>query len=812
MVVSSIPGYAQNSLSVPSEDPAECESGKCPGSSGDDHSADDPQNDQAPARRPGDEEMQNVRTEDRNRTPQNRGLRSGEAEQDEYSPGYEREGPDGRLRKERDENSSQPALRSRKAGSSMVRQREPLTEFQKQVFESTGRHLPVYGQELFRNVPSTFAPLDHVPVPPDYVIGPGDELLIHSWGQINADARPVVDRNGQISLARVGTISVAGIHYSQLEKFLKTKVGQYFRNFDLSVNLGKLRSIQVLIVGRVRHPGSYTVGSFSTLVNALFASGGPSGAGSMRDIQLKRNGKLIAQLDLYDLLLQGASDSDLPLLPGDVIYVPPASAVVAVNGSVNLPAIYELRGPATAKQAIDMAGGLSPVADSGHVLLETSREQKRELQKIELDNPASPPLANGDIVTVYAAKPSMDHVVSLRGSVSLPGRYAWQPGMRVGDLVPSREWLITRFYLNSSKRFGGNGGDWYHEERPVEKKRAPRQEPERTPETEPDRYQTQVIKLSGEINWEHATIQRRQKDLSTVILPFNLGHALDDPQSADNMKLEDHDVVSVFALSDQQSPSEKRSHTVHIEGEVNAPGAYTAGPGETLRDMVAKAGGLTSSAYLFASEFRRESTRREQQKQIEQMADSMEKDLRLTTAALPKSSADERAAAQEQLASENRVLDKLRRSKATGRIVLEIKPGDFDLAAIPALRLEDGDRLIVPPRPATVEVVGAVYNQNSFIYKTGKTVRECLQQSGGGTRDADGKRLFVVRADGTVVSKQMHRGLWNGSFEAMTLTPGDTILMPERIRTGSLLKGIRDWSQVFSQFALGAAALRVVSP
>jgi protein involved in polysaccharide export with SLBB domain len=532
----------------------------------------------------------------------------------------------------------------------------------------------------------------------------------------------------------------------------------------------------------------------------------------MRDIQLKRNGQLVAELDLYDLLLKGASDSDVPLLPGDVIYVPPAGAVVAVNGSVNLPAVYELRGPASAKQAIELAGGLSPVGDSGHVLLETSRAGGRELEKVELGSAASPPLLNGDIITVYAAKPSMDHVVSLRGNVSLPGRYAWRPEMRVADLIPSREWLITRFYLNASKKFGGNRGDWYHEKPAPQKPLGTRREPEKLAETEPRRYATQVIKLSGEINWEHATIQRRQKDLSMVILPFNLGNALDDPQSPDNMKLEDHDVVSVFALSDQESPSEKRTHTVHIEGEVNAPGAYTAGPGENLRDMVAKAGGLTPSAYLFASEFRRESTRREQQKQIEQMADSMEKDLRLSTAALPKSSADERAAAQEQLTAENRVLDKLRRSKATGRIVLEIQPGDSDLTAIPALRLEDGDRLIVPPRPATVEVVGAVYNQSSFIYKTGKTVRECLQQSGGGTRDADARRLFVVRADGSVISRQMHRGLWKGSFEAMTLTPGDTIVMPERIRTGSFLKGIRDWSQVFSQFALGAAALRVVSP
>ena len=346
---------------------------------------------------------------------------------------------------------------------------EPYTEFQKQVFESTGRHLPIYGQNLFRNVPTTFAPLDHIPVPPDYVVGPGDELLIRSWGQISLDATLVVDRSGQIFLPKVGTVSVAGIHYDQLEAFLKKTVGHYFRNFDLSVSLGKLRSIQILIVGMARRPGSYTVGSFSTLANSLFAAGGPALNGSMRQIQLRRNGKLISQFDLYDLLLKGISDSDVPLLPGDVIYFPPIGPQVAVNGSVALPAIYELKENTGSMQAIEMAGGFSPAADKGHVLLETTNDkQKRELQNVDVNGSLSARLLNGDILTVYAASASMDKVVSLRGAVSTPGRYAWHEGMRIRELIPSRDALITRSYMNSAKKFGGNSSDWYNE-KPLEK-------------------------------------------------------------------------------------------------------------------------------------------------------------------------------------------------------------------------------------------------------------------------------------------------------------------------------------------------------
>ena len=299
----------------------------------------------------------------------------------------------------------------------------------------------------------------------------------------------------------------------------------------------------------------------------------------------------------------------------------------------------------------------------------------------------------------------MDSVVSLRGNVSFPGRYAWHAGMRVRDLISSREALITRHYSNSAKNFGKQWGlvpreDCARKEASLEARirEVARSRGKRIPAT---RGQAFVRRKLGSRNDSAAT----GEDLSTVIIPFNLGQALSDQFPEANLELKDHDVITVFALRDLEVPTEKHPHTVHIEGEVNAPGAYTAAPGETLRDMVIRAGGLTPAAYLFATDFRRESTRREQQKQIEQIADAMDKDLRAKTAALPKSNADERAAAQEQLASERNVLEKLRQTKATGRIVLEVSPTDADTSALPALRLEDGDRLIIPPRPATVEVV-----------------------------------------------------------------------------------------------------------
>ena len=219
---------------------------------------------------------------------------------------------------------------------------EPPTEFQRFVQASTGRLLPIYGTSLFDRVPSTFAPLDRIPVTPDYSIGPGDEIDLRVWGQVDFSRRFTVDRTGDIFLPQVGRISVSGLKFVQLQDAIKSAMSRVYRNFDLNVNMGQLRSMQIFIVGQARRPGSYTVSSLSTFVNALFASGGPSSRGSLRNLQLKRGNKLVTRLDLYDLLLKGDKSKDVSILPGDVIFIPDAGPRVAIEGSVESPAIYEM--------------------------------------------------------------------------------------------------------------------------------------------------------------------------------------------------------------------------------------------------------------------------------------------------------------------------------------------------------------------------------------------------------------------------------------------------------------------------------------
>src|SRR5271156_1752010 len=320
----------------------------------------------------------------------------------------------------------------------------PPSEFEEFVASSVGRRLPIYGHNLFDHVPSTFAPLDRIPVTDDYQIGPGDEILIRAWGQIDLNGRLLVDRGGEVFLPKVGTLSVAGLKYQQLPEYFRTAIGRVFRNFDLTVSLGQLRSIQVFVVGQARRPGTYTLSSLCTLVNALFASGGPSGSGSMRHIQLKRNDRLVTEFDFYDLLLKGDKSKDARLLPGDVLYIPPTGPSIAVAGSVNVPAIYELREGTSLGDAVEMAGGLTTTADGQKAVVERIENHNiRRVEEFALDGPGlEQPLKDGDVIRIFSLSPHFENAVTLRGNVAHPGRVPWHSGMRLRDVIPNSDALV----------------------------------------------------------------------------------------------------------------------------------------------------------------------------------------------------------------------------------------------------------------------------------------------------------------------------------------------------------------------------------
>lgn len=741
------------------------------------------------------------------------------------------------------------------------------TEFERFVSASLGQDLPLFGHQFFEDVPTTFAPVDRVPVRSDYVIGPGDELVIRAWGKIDLDARVVVDRSGQIYLPRVGSINVAGLRYEQISGYLHSAVGKFFKDFDLSVSMGQLRSIQVFVLGYARRPGTYTVSSLSTLMNAVFASGGPASNGSMRHIQLKRNNALVTDLDFYDVILKGDKAGDAALQAGDVIYIPHVGPLVALAGSVNGPAIYELRSQTTLADAVEIAGGLTTLAETKRVALERISERaERHFEEFALDgNGLKRQLRDGDIVRVFPISPRIENAVTLRGNVAQPGHYAFRAGMRVSDLIPTRESLITREYWNRQNVLvpGGRSDPFMPREQQRRRERTAMNNsgagsnnstavaangvaygagglngvtysaggngalPGSGPsgsisvdqtaraaaqdiESEED-LRVGIKHRGSEINWQYAVIERlNEKDLTTQLIPFDLGKAIDQPGSADNQALQAGDVVTIFSQEDVPVATENRTTFVQIEGEVKAPGVYRMEPGETLRDAVKRAGGLSGHAYLYASELTRESTQRKREISLQQMIERMQRELAARAGTVLGNSPEEEQQERQRLQQQQELLARLQQVRPTGRIVLELKPTDDSADEVPAMTLEDGDRFFVPSRDDTVQVLGAVYNENSFRFKPGKHVSDYLNHAGGATREGDKARLFVIRADGTVVSRQQ-QGLLNGNrFEGMRLMPGDTIVVPERFKTTTVLRELKDWSQVFAQFALGAAAIRVL--
>ena len=713
----------------------------------------------------------------------------------------------------------------------------PLTtksEFEQFAEDATGRRLPVFGRQLFDEVPTTFSPVENVPVPEDYVLGPGDQLLIRAWGKIELDSRVTVDRDGQINLPRVGTLTVAGLRYAQVEGYLHAAIGALFKDFELNVSLGQLRSIQIFVLGQARQPGAYTISSLSTLVDALFASGGPSATGTMRHIQLRREGRTVTEFDIYDLIEEGDKSHDVRLLPGDVIFIPSIGPEIAISGDVNQPGIYELRGETTVGAALQDAGGLTSLADAERAVLERiENHTSRQVEEFPLDDSGrGRPAKDGDLLRVFPLSPKFANAVTLRGNVAQPGLYPWKDGMRISDLIPSRAFLITRHYWNQQNHLVGPEASSPFASQLTDELGNPRMdtmENTRTdasgntqtdvqgnprtdqPEAGSSKTVAGIGQNSAEINWEYALIERLdERDLSTRLIPFNLGNALDSPSSAGNQQLKPGDVVTIFSRTDLELPMEKHASFVRVGGEVNAPGVYRVNPGETLRDVVQAAGGLTEHSYLYASIFIRVSTRVAQEAQLKQSAEQMQRDLVAKYANATPQAGQTGADQQAQLALQQSALARITAIRPTGRVVLEMKPTAATTADIPTFPLEDGDAFYIPPRLSTVGVAGAVYNPNAFRYQSDKRLGAYLNDAGGATRDADQKRMFVIRADGTVVSRQSRNSHSHGSYENLTLLPGDAIVVPEKLRVSSAMVEFLQATQFMSQLALTAAALSVV--
>lgn len=770
----------------------------------------------------------------------------------------------------------------------------PLTDFQRLVAASVGKVLPIYGARLFTNVPSTFAPVSRIPVTPGYLIGPGDELLVKMWGQVTLDGHFTVDRSGAIYIPQVGTIHVAGLSFDKITDFLKSQVGRVFSNFDLNVNMGQLRSMEIFVVGEAQRPGSYTVSSLSTLVNAIFSSGGPTAMGSMRNIQVRRGKDTIATFDLYDLLIKGDKSKDIPLLSGDVVYIPPVGPMIALAGSVGKPGLYELKNESTLKDVLALSGGLATLAHRNDIQIERIRQSDdtRTVMQISLDNGGlSTVLADGDILEVSPILDRFKDAVTLRGNVANPRRFRWFQGMRVRDLIPDKEALLTRDYWEQRNQLGlpvldstpdvrhyapnapvsqvngeavsssptkgalalpnamdndtnvygsTNGGSNGNLAEKIQANSANGL----TKSTSLDNRQVQagygsgrgnaagtsisavvtetarrfpvknsVVLNAPEVDWAYAVIERLDKrDFSSRLLSFNLGRAVLENDSTQNLELLPGDVVTIFSKADLHVPQDQQTKYVRLEGEFAGAGVYRVEPNENLRQLVMRAGGLASKAYLYGSQFTRESARAIQQERMNEYADELERRVKLVEA----NSATSALNPQDQIAdiaalqNARSAVMMLHQARASGRIVLYIKPDAKTLNDIPEFELEDGDTFIVPQIPLSVGVFGSVYTQNQYMYDSHYRAKDYIHMAGGGTRTADTGRSYIVRANGAIMSHQFTSPLFTTNFDSTHLYPGDTVMVPEQVDKRPLLRNLVDVATIIGQFGLGIAAINVL--
>lgn len=725
--------------------------------------------------------------------------------------------------------------------------------------------LTQFGYDVFRGSVTTFAPVTDVPVGPDYIVGPGDSFSVTLWGRVNAQYPATVNRNGEIVLPEIGVLKVWGMTFAELKDHLQREFSRKHTDYKMVVTMERLRTVRVFVVGEVRTPGSYTLSSLSTVINALFAAGGPSKNGTLRRIRLLRSQSPTATVDLYDFLLGGDKSNDLRLENGDTIFIPLIGAVVGVAGNVKRPAIYEMPEPMTLSQVLDLAGGVTYAGWLQRVQVERVEDHQRRIV-VDFDisgdgdvdgrkGASRTVLQDGDVVNVFSVSPLEQNVVNLEGHVARPGKYELKPGMRLGDLVSSYSMLLPQANMEYAEIERLVEPDYHPIVIPFNLRELLEGDaPENIELTRFDtvrifRWDERItrgvfvlgavhdpceyrlvpgMKVSDLINaaggldknayLSNAEVTRRhisQGGMQTETIDINLEKALAGIPEHD-IALQDYDHLVVRPI-----PELEFDRTATISGEVMFPGTYPLQRGETLSSLIERAGGYTNRAYLRGAVFTRESAKVIQQRRMDELTAQLEESVLTTTDRAVSGALDTETIESRRLALEAKkeLLAKLRAAKVDGRVVVRLAPLDKLKGSEYDLELEKGDELVVPETPGVVHVVGEVFNPAALLYEQDRSVSYYLWKVGGPTKDADRKQLSVIRADGSVISmgQRRPRGVswdsdynqWSfgGSLMSAKLYPGDTVVVPRKMEKVPWLRTTKDITQILFQSAIAAGVV-----
>jgi polysaccharide biosynthesis/export protein len=700
--------------------------------------------------------------------------------------------------------------------------------------KSGAEGLKPFGYDLFgKKPPSTFAPFSNVPLPSDYIVGAGDEIDVQLYGKQNRSLKLTVSRDGHVNLPDIGPINVSGQRFTDVKANLEAHIEHQMIGVRASISMGDTRAIRVFVLGEAKRPGSYTVSGLATVTSALYAAGGVKTVGSLRNVQLKRDGELVRRLDLYDLLIRGDTKDDAKLLQGDVIFIPPVGATVGIDGEVRRPAIYELRGESTVAELIQLAGGLTAEADRSTVTLTRIAENQRRVV-LSVDVAAftrAQTLRNGDLMQVAHLRPTLDSGILVQGHVYSAQAFAWHEGIRLTDVVrsvdqlrpnadihyvlirrespPDRQVSVLSADLGLALASPGTAADpeLMARDRITVFDLASGRDHVIQPVMDELRLQgnarkpSQVVHVEGLVKvpgdyplesgmrisdlvragggtadsayGQSAELVRYEvvngQSRRIQLVNIDLVGALHGDASA-NIELQAFDSLTV-----KEVPEWRAQEIVVLRGEMRFPGPYTIRRGETLKSVINRAGGLTPYAFPEGSVFTRDELKRREQQQLDLLADRMQRDLAIL--ALQSAAANQAGAATAMSVGQS-LLGQLKNAQAVGRLVIDLpKLERSPMGSTFDVVLHDGDSLIVPRYQQQVTVIGEVQNATSHLYNPKLGRDDYIALSGGVTRRADRDRIYIVRASGNVISAE-GSSRWFDHRSSVPIKPGDTIVVP----------------------------------
>ncbi|MFB3815001.1 MAG: SLBB domain-containing protein [Terriglobales bacterium] len=719
-------------------------------------------------------------------------------------------------------------------------------------FPSQQKPLRRFGADVFRRGTGNLEelPMD-LPAGPDYVLGPGDSLSVNVWGGFSRKFTAAVDRSGQIFLPEAGAVVVAGKTLGEARELVQRALNTQFRDVKADVSLARVRTVRVYVVGDVERPGAYDITSLSTPLNAIYAAGGPTPRGSLRQVRHYRGNQVVCELDLYDFLLRGIRTHSEQLQPGDTILVPPVGPQVTVAGMVRRPAIYELKNEIELSEALELAGGVLVSATLRQINVERiEAHQRRTTVSLELPAgngnqaasklPASFKVQDGDRITISPILPYSEETIYVQGHVYRPGKYPFRKGMTVGDVIrsyqdllpePSEHGEIVRLsppdYRPMVVEF--KLSEVLSNEDPIELQpfdtvrvfgRYEIDAPKVAIYGEvlrPGQYPlaqgttvTGLLRMAGGFK---RSAMRHSADVASYVVQngervltkhtkVDLAKALEGDAGAD-LRLKPGDTVTIHRLAGWHDIGS----AVTLKGEVTYPGTYGIEEGERLSSVLRRAGGFRASAYPAGAVLKRVQVREIEEANRQQLITRIE-----STAASFKPGS---ASGQEQVAmlqamqqQQQQVLTVLRNQPAAGRLVINITANISKWENTPAdIELREGDVLIIPKRPNFVVVSGQVYNASAITFAPGKTAEWYLKQAGGATELANKKGTFIVRANGSVIGNSSG-GWFSGNALSTRMQPGDSIVVPDKIIGGSMFwKNLMTSAQLMSSIAVTTGLL-----